>query len=87
MANLLTGFVHTDKDAQSCTNVYPGDSRCRVQQPHSKWHEESANGLTDLAFLADALHAAMSKPSASRDRVAASCLSGWGRAVRSVKWW
>ena len=33
--------------------TYPGDSWCNPQEPHSKWHVESANGLMDLMMLAD----------------------------------
>ena len=43
--------------------MYPAAARCRVadQAPHSKWHEESANALLDLAFLADDIHALVAK--------------------------
>ena len=54
--NFITGFNHPDKNVQNSINIYPGDDRCRVEEPHSKWHEESANGLLDLMFLADYLH-------------------------------
>ena len=33
--------------------TYPGDDWCNPQEPHSKWHVESANGLMDLMMLAD----------------------------------
>jgi hypothetical protein len=87
-ANMLTGFVHTDKDTQSCTNVYPGDSTCRVGKPHAKWHEESANGLLDLAYLADAIHAITKKHLGQAAGADAACgtIAGWGDAVKSLLW-
>jgi hypothetical protein len=41
--------------------VYPADDRCRVQESHSKWHEEGGNGLLDLMFLSDDLMAVTSQ--------------------------
>ena len=35
--------------------TYPGDTWCNPQEPHSKWHVESANGLMDLMMLADSI--------------------------------
>eukprot|EP00040_Diaphanoeca_grandis_P027253 m.154695 g.154695 ORF g.154695 m.154695 type:complete len:511 (-) comp30903_c0_seq1:2183-3715(-) len=67
LANMFTGFVHTDKHTQRCVDVYPGDHRCRLSFPHAMWHEESANGLTDLVFLADAINAIMKKHLVSSD--------------------
>jgi len=34
-------------------DVYPGDDKCRGYSPHALWHEESANGLLEIALLAD----------------------------------
>ncbi len=51
LANAITGFVHVDMDVQQSINVYPGDAKCRAQQPHSIWHEQSGNGLVDLALV------------------------------------
>jgi len=53
IANQMTGFnrEEADPDFQFSYNVYPGDGICSVEQPHSKWHEESANGLVDVALL------------------------------------
>jgi hypothetical protein len=48
-----SGYPITDEDFQNAVNVYPGEGKCRVEQPHSKWHEASANGLLDLLLLAD----------------------------------
>lgn len=53
IADFLTGFPQLDPDMINSKNVYPGDERCRKQEPHSKWHEESANGLLDLMYLLD----------------------------------
>ena len=50
---ILSGFKHTDFNLENSIHVYPGDSTCRVEQPHSKWHEESASLLLDLVFLVD----------------------------------
>lgn len=50
---MLTGYVETDANVQNCVDVYPADYRCRVEQSHSKWHEEGGNGLLDLVFLSD----------------------------------
>lgn len=35
--------------------IYPGQEWCRVKHtaPHAKWHDESANGLMDLGYLAN----------------------------------
>ena len=55
--NSITGYHHSDANLQENYDVYPGDFWCRKQQPHAKWHEESANGLLDLVFLADDLYA------------------------------
>jgi hypothetical protein len=38
---------------QQSINVYPGDAKCRAEQPHSIWHEQSGNGLVDLALVAN----------------------------------
>lgn len=38
---------------QNGTGIYPGDFWCNLENPHSKWHLQSAAGLTDLVFLAD----------------------------------
>jgi hypothetical protein len=85
-ANMLTGFLHTDKNAQSCTNVYPGDAECRVGTPHAKWHEMSANGLTDLAFLADAIHQITKKHLGNAGDAACGTIDGWTDAVKALLW-
>lgn len=57
LANILTGFDRSkDFDVQQCRNVYPGEERCRREQPHSKWHEASANGVTDLLMTNNAAY-------------------------------
>lgn len=61
LANMLTGFVHTDDTVQACVGVYPSDQRCRIEQAHSKWHEENGNGLLDLMFVSDDMFAVTSK--------------------------
>jgi len=55
LANKLTGFDHPDASIQAGDDIYPGQAYCGVKStaPHAKWHEMSANGLMDLAYLAD----------------------------------
>eukprot|EP00462_Mataza_sp_D1_P019372 CAMPEP_0175127334 /NCGR_PEP_ID=MMETSP0087-20121206/4333_1 /TAXON_ID=136419 /ORGANISM="Unknown Unknown, Strain D1" /LENGTH=415 /DNA_ID=CAMNT_0016409309 /DNA_START=128 /DNA_END=1375 /DNA_ORIENTATION=- len=79
-ANFLTGFVHTDSDFQNAKNVYPGDSKCRVEQPHSKWHEESANGLLDLVFLCDYIAMLTKQPGTGQK----DGFAGWWQAVTTL---
>jgi len=43
--------------------VYPADDRCRIQEAHSKWHEENGNGLLDLMFLSDDIFSVTTKAS------------------------
>ena len=95
-ANMLTGFAHTDDNVQNAEDVYPGDSRCRVQEAHSKWHEEGGNGLLDLMMLADDCYALTSKATARARRhdepglgadwsnFAVGMITGWQDAVASV---
>jgi hypothetical protein len=42
-------------------NLYPGDAHCRTHSPHALWHEESANGLLEIVFVADYIHSIISK--------------------------
>jgi hypothetical protein len=55
LANKLTGFEHADPTIQKSEAIYPGQEWCRVKHtaPHAKWHDESANGLMDLGYLAN----------------------------------
>lgn len=54
IADILTGFKQTDKEVNwSESSLYPGQGQCRLQEPHSIWHEVSANGLLDLIYLCD----------------------------------
>ena len=53
LANYLSSFPVLDESLQSGYGVYPGDTWCQPQEPHSKWHTESANGLMDLMMLAN----------------------------------
>jgi len=52
-ADSISGFSPSDHAMKEATDVYPGDSYCRLHQAHSIWHEESANGLLEVVFLAD----------------------------------
>jgi len=53
LADSLEDFPTLDMALQTGYGTYPGDSWCNPQEPHSKWHVESANGLMDLMMLAD----------------------------------
>lgn len=66
LANKLTKFPHDDLDFQKGTAIYPGQEHCNAKAtaPHAKWHEVSANGLVDLAYLSDAVHVAIEKAQA-----------------------
>jgi len=55
LANYLNSFPVLSDPLQSGYGVYPGDTWCNPQEPHSKWHVESANGLMDLMMLADSV--------------------------------
>lgn len=57
LSNKLTGFEHPDASIQMSEDIYPGQEWCRVKHtsPHAKWHEQSANGLMDLGYFADAV--------------------------------
>jgi len=52
----LSHFSETDDNVVEAKKVYPGDNQCRGSSPHSLWHEESANGLLEIVFLADYVH-------------------------------
>jgi hypothetical protein len=52
LADELTGYDH-GVEVRTGVGIYPDAKRCRGQEPHSKWHEESAVGLTDLVYLTD----------------------------------
>ncbi|KAH8067954.1 hypothetical protein JL721_7173 [Aureococcus anophagefferens] len=82
VANLLTGFAHADADQQRCERVYAADDRCRKLDvaPHAKWHESSANGLLDLALLADdvrKLTSTKARAASPLGRFAAPFADGW----------
>lgn len=66
LANNLTKFPHNDDDYQQTKDIYPGQSHCNVKAsaPHAKWHEISATGLMDLAFMSDAVRTAIDKAQA-----------------------
>jgi len=55
LANKLTQFPHDDQDYQKQKNIYPGQAHCNIKAaaPHAKWHEISATGLMDMAFMSD----------------------------------
>jgi len=55
LANNLTQFPHDDMDYQKQKDVYPGQAHCNIKAaaPHAKWHDISATGLMDMAFMSD----------------------------------
>jgi hypothetical protein len=97
LANMLTGYVHTEPNVQDCVDVYPADARCRVEESHSKWHEEGGNGLLDLMFISDDIFSVTSnamhhKPSNTRSmlnggkKLITHHVRGFGAfAVKTVK--
>jgi len=56
LSSKISGFPQTDPAVNEAKNVYPGDSYCQGYSPHAIWHEESANGLLEIVFLADAVN-------------------------------
>jgi len=81
LANMLTGYQHTEPGVQDCENVYPGDQRCRIQESHAKWHEENGNGLLDLMFVSDDM---LSVTSSSAKRAARYRLAGGSKLRGTV---
>ena len=61
LSTRLSGFAQTDADVTEAKNMYPGDAHCRTHSPHALWHEESANGLLEIVFLADYVHGLLTK--------------------------
>jgi hypothetical protein len=65
IADDITHFPNDDQDVKSSKNVYPGDSYCNTYQAHSLWHEQSANGLLELVYVADYINSVLQ---AAQDR-------------------
>lgn len=57
----LSGFAETDESIVDSFNVYPGDKFCKSYSPHAIWHEESANRLLELVFVANTINAILGK--------------------------
>ena len=73
--------------SQVSKNIYPGDNFCRVNQSHSKWHEESANGLLDLVYAADQMKALIKAAQAGMlDRSLGSELPRGLASAELAKW-
>merc|ERR1719498_1740791 len=53
VADALSGFYEHDHELNTLGKVFPGDKFCRVDSPHALWHEVSANGLMNFAYLAN----------------------------------
>lgn len=61
MSDVVSDQYQTDLGVQFGSNVYPGDSKCRFEQPHSIYNELMANGLLELAMLVDLFNDVVSK--------------------------
>jgi hypothetical protein len=57
----ISGIPQTDAAVNNAVKVYPGDQKCRGTSPHALWHEESANGLLEIAFVSDFAHRILNK--------------------------
>lgn len=57
----ISGVPQTDEYMVNSSNLYPGQAQCKGNSPHSLWHEESANGLLEIVFLADTVNGILSK--------------------------
>jgi len=56
LADMLTGFKDGDASVKECEpDVYPGAGWCRLNIPHPKSHEISANAFFDLVSLGEYL--------------------------------
>jgi hypothetical protein len=54
LADHLSGFYEKDLAVNTlAANMFPGAKFCRIDSPHALWHEVSANGLMNFAYLAD----------------------------------
>lgn len=53
VADALSGFYEQDHELNTVGKVFPGDKFCRIDSPHALWHEISANGLMNFAYLAN----------------------------------
>ena len=61
LADAISGVPQTDPVVTNAWNVYPGVEQCRGgDSPHATWHEMSANGFLEYAFLADYIHMILS---------------------------
>lgn len=88
---MSTEFRATTAFLYYSPQVYPADDRCRVQQSHSKWHEEGANGLLDLMMVSDDIFSVTSQAKdraqrADRSFAAFSCstISGWKDSILAL---
>lgn len=72
LADVLSGDTWWESLIPLGINVYPGDEKCRLRQPHAKWHEMSANAFLELVYMADKMNK-MTSPHAAT--VAASNLA------------
>lgn len=61
LSTQISGFAETDEMVKDAKNLYPGDAHCRTHSPHALWHEESANGLLEIVFVADYIHSIITK--------------------------
>merc|ERR1712151_46974 len=61
LGDLLSADIWWEKLIPLGINVYPGDEKCRLRQPHAKWHEMSANAFLELVYMADKMNMVTSR--------------------------
>ena len=67
IADDITHFPIDDDNVRLAKDVYPGAAKCRLQQAHSIWHEESAAGLLELVYVADYINSVLQAAQARFD--------------------
>ena len=53
ISHFISGNIFEWDLATPSTELYPGIEQCRRSQPHSVWHEGSAQALFDMIYLCD----------------------------------
>ena len=61
LVNTMTSFQLSDTDFQEGKNLYPGEELCNKggntgDNPHPKWHVQTAILLPDVVYLSDEIH-------------------------------
>jgi hypothetical protein len=95
LGDVLSGDIWWEKGIPLGLNVYPGDERCRLHQPHAKWHEMSASAFLELSYMSDKLNKLTSRQSSSGSGMfdpneegaavfTAAQLTSWTKQTRSL---